>query len=77
MKTLLLIGLVALCGCGVSYAPDTSSKIGGSTLFVSFDHEGHQYLASYRGGLIHSESCTNHVFDPNSIRLINRGVFTK
>lgn len=35
----------------------------GSTV-CDFEHEGHHYLATYNGGLLHSQSCTNTACQP-------------
>lgn len=50
--------LLAMCGCS-GRAPETASRIGGSRIIITFRHEGHEYLASYYGGLLHSQSCYN------------------
>lgn len=58
--TLVLLILLCSCGCNESQLP-TSERVayisGTGHHVYKFTFEGHDYLYSYRTGMIHSESC--------------------
>lgn len=67
MKKLCIIGLLMLCGCeqNENAGPGEQVYYDGATGITVVRHKGHDYLISSRGGIIHSESCTNS----NHVRL--------
>lgn len=58
MKRIILffILIITICSCEKSKG---SNEIKVTFSVTEFKWEGHEYLERYRGGMIHSESCSN------------------